>query len=73
MNQSKMDWEYTLEESEKIHPMVNKLDCSNHSLNLEQVVVELRLLSMELTMSVDILGRIQNSVHVLVQSLEEQS
>ncbi len=40
--------------------------------SLDQVVAELRLLSTELTMSVDILGKIRDSVHVLVLSLEEQ-
>ncbi len=69
MNPSWMNWEYTLEESEKIHPTVNRQDCT--SRNLEEVAVELRLLSQELTMSADILGKIRDSVHVLQLSLEE--
>ncbi len=36
-----------------------------------QVVVELKLLSQELSMATDILGKIQSSAFVLAQSLEE--
>ncbi len=43
---------------------------SNTSRNLVEVEAELRLLSVELSMSVDILGKIRDSVHVLQQSLE---
>ncbi len=38
---------------------------------LVEVEAELRLLSKELTMSVDILGKIRDSVHVLELSLED--
>ncbi len=37
---------------------------------MDQVAAELRLLSKELSMSVDILGKILDSVRVLEQSLE---
>ncbi len=42
------------------------------SISLEAVEAELRLLSKELSMSVDILGKIQNSVLVLQLSVEAQ-
>ncbi len=40
-------------------------------LDLDQVVAELRLLSKEVDISVDILSRIRDSLHELVLSVEE--
>jgi len=46
---------------------------SNRShLNFEQVVVELELLSRELDLQFVISGKILDSLHVLVQSVQEQ-
>ncbi len=72
MNQSKMDWEYTVEESEKTHPMVNRLDSINLISSMVEVVAELRLLSQEVDISTITLRRIRDSLRVLSQSLEEQ-
>ncbi len=64
--------EYSVVESRETLHMVNGLHLSNTVLDYLQVEVELALLSKELTMSVDILGKIRDSVHVLEQSLREQ-
>ncbi len=63
--------EYSVEESEKI-PLTEKLQDYTNQISLVQVQAELSLLSKELSISVDILGRILDSVRVLEQSLEEQ-
>ncbi len=64
--------EYTVEESlEKMLPSTVQLE-DTKSRCMVQVQAELRLLSKELTISVDILGRIRDSVQELEQSLEEQ-
>ncbi len=70
MNQYKTEPEFMVEESEKTLHMVNHLRNSSTIL-LDGAVVELRLLSKELSMSVDILEKIRDSVLVLEQSLEE--
>ncbi len=62
--------EYSVEELERTPHMVNGQVCTNR--NYREVTAELALLSKELKISTDILGRIQNSLHVLVQSLGEQ-
>jgi len=68
MNQYSTEPEYTLEESEKIHLMGNKLDSSGR--NYMAVRADLDLLYQELNISVDILGKIRDSVRVLELSLE---
>ncbi len=70
MNQYKTTPEYSVEESVKIPPMESKLDNLGRRLNYQEVVAELALLSQELTISVDILGKIRDSVRVLELSLE---
>ncbi len=65
-----MEPEYILEESEKIHPMENKLACIN--LNYSQVEVELVQLLGAVKLSIDLSEKIQDSLHVLVQSLQER-
>ncbi len=48
-------------------------DLLNHShLNLDQVAAELRLLSKELDLQFVISGKILDSLHVLVRSVEER-
>jgi len=69
MSQYKTEPEYSVEESVKTHPMENKLGCSNRSYLAVQA--DLALLYQELNISVDILGKIRDSVHVLEQSLVE--
>ncbi len=62
----------TLEkQSEKICPSTHRLRVMD-SNSMVQVVAELRLLSKELELQQDISEKILDSVHVLVQSLEEQ-
>ncbi len=58
--------------SEKIHHMGSRRLLASTTSYVE-VEAELRLLYKELTMSVDILGKIRDSVLVLQLSLEEQS
>jgi len=62
--------EYLVAESVKTLPMGKPLHCTN--LNLDQVVVDLVELSKAVSICMDTLGEIQNSLHVLVQSLEVQ-
>ncbi len=61
--------EYSVVESQETLHMVNGLHRS--SMDLEAVAAELALLSKELDMQFVISGKILDSVHVLVQSLEE--
>ncbi len=70
MNLPLTDTDY-MEAWEGMHPTENRHRFSSTKYNQVEVVAELRLLSTELTISVDILGKIQNSVRVLSQSLEE--
>jgi len=73
MSQSSREPEYILETpwEKTLHSIhLSKAMASN---SMVQVQAELRLLSVELSMSVDILGKIRDSVHVLEQSLEELS
>ncbi len=72
MNQWSTEPEYILENpSEKIiHSSAQSKDMDLNSM--VQVVAELRLLSQELSMAIDISGRIRDSVHVLLLSLEER-
>ncbi len=63
--------EYSVEEWQEILPTGNGLRRSSIR-SLVEVEAELALLSKELTMSVDILGKIRDSVRVLEQSLGEQ-
>ncbi len=72
MTQCSREPEYILEEnSERMHPFIHQ---SNRmaTRSITEVVAELRLLSQELNMSVDILQRITSSVHALYQSVSEQ-
>ncbi len=70
MIQSSREPEFILEEnSERMHRFTVPLK-DTKSICLDQVVVELNLLSVELSMSVDILGKIRDSVRVLAQSVE---
>ncbi len=70
MNQYSTEPEYTVEELVKIPPMVSKLVSSNR--NLQEVKAELGLLYQELNISVDILGKIRDSLLVLQLSVQEQ-
>ncbi len=70
MNRKLTESDY-MEAWEGIHPM-EKLQGNSNQMSYVQVAAEVRLLSRELTISVDILQRIQDSVHVLSQSLEER-
>ena len=63
--------EYSVVESGKTLHMVSKPLCSSTTSYLE-VEAELALLYKELTMSVDILGKIRDSVLVLELSLQER-
>ncbi len=71
MTQYSTEPEYSVEEkSERMHPSI----AQSRDIKLrymDQVVAELRLLSKELDISVDILGRIRDSEHALLQSLED--
>ncbi len=70
MNQFPKDTDYTRTSLERINL---RKDLSRHShLNLDQVVVELELLSRELDLQFVISGKILDSLHVLVQSVQEQ-
>lgn len=60
--------EYSVAESVETPPMEKHRSCSD--LNFEEVVAELALLSREVTMSVDILERIRESLDRLQQALE---
>ncbi len=62
--------EYSVVESEKIAPTEKAPLYSNR--NYFAVVADLGLLVQELTISVDILGRIRDSAQELAQSLEAQ-
>ncbi len=64
-----MEPEYSVVESQEIHHMVSK-QLSASTTSYQEVEAELRLLYKELTMSVDILGKIRDSVLVLGLSLE---
>ncbi len=70
MNQYKTEPEFILEESEKIHPMVNKLDSLGR--NYMAVQADLALLYQELSISTEVLEKIRDSVQVLALSLREQ-
>ncbi len=71
LNQSSREPEYIVENlSERI--IHSSVPLKAMGLNCKaQVVVELKLLSQELSMATDILGKIQSSAFVLAQSLEE--
>ncbi len=72
MNQYSTEPEYTVEtQLEKMHLFTHPLK-DMESESMVQVVAELRLLSKELSISVDILGKIRDSVLVLQLSLQEQ-
>ncbi len=72
MNQWSRVPEYILETpSEKIIHSTAQLK-DTKSICMDQVAAELRLLSVELNISVGILGKIRDSLHVLVQSVQEQ-
>ncbi len=70
MNQYKTEPEFILEESERIHPMESKP--VSFDRNYTAVQADLALLYQELNISVDILGRIRDSVLVLQLSVREQ-
>ncbi len=72
MNQYSTEPEYSVEKPlERISPIsVRSEDTSSKSW--DQVVAELRLLSKELSISQDILGRIRESLEQLSQGLEYQ-
>ncbi len=73
MTQYSTEPEYIVQESERILPMANKLVYTNLTSNMEEVQVELRLLSQEAGMCITTLENIRASLHVLSQSLEAQS
>ncbi len=73
MNHPSVEPEYTLETPLEKTLHSTHLSKAMASSSMVQVAAELRLLSKELSMSVDILGRIRDSVHVLELSLEELS
>ncbi len=64
-----MEPEYLVVESEKTH-LTGKL-LGNSDRNYQAVQADLALLYQELNISVDILGKIRDSVHVLELSLRE--
>ncbi len=64
--------EFIVQESEKIHRM-ERVQLSADMTSYQEVEAELRLLYKELSMSVDILGRIRDSVLVLELSLQERA
>ncbi len=70
MNQYSTEPEYTVEESEKIPHMESKQDSSGQDYTA--VEEDLHLLYHQLGISIDILGKIQDSLRVLGQSLREQ-
>ncbi len=70
MNQYSTTPEYSVVQSEKMHHTVKAQLCAS-TVSYQEVEAELRLLYKELTMSVDILGRIRDSVLVLQLSLQE--
>ncbi len=70
MNRYSTEPEFTLEQSEKIALMESQPVYLSRT-SWDQVVVELRLLSKELNMSVDILGKIRDSVQDLERSVED--
>ncbi len=69
MNQYSTTPEYSVVESEKILHMGKRQVCA-HTTSYQEVEAELALLYKELAMSVDILGKIRDSVLVLQLSLE---
>ncbi len=70
MNQYSTESEFSVVESERIPPMESRQDSSDRRYTAVQA--DLALLFQELNISVDILGKIRDSVHVLEQSLQEQ-
>ncbi len=72
MNQYSTEPEYTVKESERIHLTESQPVNTAQRYHMVEVVAELALLSKELDMASDILGKIRDSVHVLVLSLPEQ-
>ncbi len=70
MNRYSTEPEYILAGLEKTRHTVSKLD--SQGIDLQAVQADLALLYQELNISVDILGKIRDSVHVLEQSLGEQ-
>ncbi len=72
MNPYATDPEYILEKpSEKMHHSIAQLR-DTESNCMVQVAAELRLLSKELDLQFVISGKILDSLHVLVQSVEER-
>ncbi len=69
MNQYKTEPEYILEQSEKMH--LTEKQPGYLIRDYQEIKAELALLSQELNMSVDILGRIRDSVRVLELSVQE--
>ncbi len=71
MTQSTLGPEYT--QAEKLAEISHQWDHgkTSNQISLVQVEAELRLLSVELDLSVDILGKIRDSVRVLEQSVQE--
>ncbi len=70
MNQYKTTPEFSVVESERTHLMGKQQDYTIP--DYQAVQADLALLFQELNISVDILGRIRDSVHVLELSLQEQ-
>ncbi len=70
MNQPVKDTVYTPTSLERISLLKDHSRVS-HQICLDQVAAELRLLSKELDLQFVISGKILDSLHVLVQSLEE--
>ncbi len=71
MIQSSTMPEYLVEEKLDETNQHKALSKVSNPISLVQVVAELRLLSKELDISVVILGRIRDSVHVLELSVQE--
>ncbi len=69
MNQYSTEPEFTVEELVKTPLMVNQLVSTNRDFS--SVRAELALLCQELTISVDILGKIRDSLVVLELSVSE--
>ncbi len=69
MSQSGMEPEYILAESEKMLLMENQLACTRRDYN--QVVVELLLLSTQVSILENSSRDIANQLQVLAQSLQE--
>ncbi len=70
MSQSWTEWQSSVEVSEKIPHMENQQDCSSQ-ISLSQVVVELRLLLMQVSTLVDTSKRTQDLLRALLLSVED--